>query len=75
MTKEEFSSQIEARRCFEFEYDGKTWAIDSQKMPDGKLKIFFGEQYVVPEEYENFTHLMADAKIGNHFLREVISRL
>ncbi len=79
MTKEEFESKLEALRTFDFNYNGNTYVISLEKktLSNGKKtqKIYFGEQYTTPQEYENFTHLMADCEIGFCYLREIIKSL
>ncbi len=77
MTKEEFESKLEALRTFDFDYNGTTYVISLERS-SGKnpsQKIYFGEQYLPPTEYENFTHLMADCEIGFCYLREIIKSL
>lgn len=79
MTKEEFLAKLESLRTFDFEFNGTTYLISLEKKTDssGKeiQKIYFGEQYLPPQEYENFAHLMADCEIGFRYLREVIKSL
>ena len=73
MTRDEFKSLVEVRRSSDFSLLGKTWMLNVERTSDGGTEILFGEQYSVPEHYENFTHLMADARVGNKFLREALT--
>lgn len=79
MTKEEFEAKLESLRTFDFEFNGTTYVISLEKKTDKNgnktQKIYFGEQYMPPQEYENFAHLMADCEIGFRYLREVIKSL
>ncbi|MCR5218932.1 hypothetical protein [Treponema sp.] len=72
MTKDEFKSLVEVRRNFDFSLFGRTWMLNVERKSDGGSEILFGEQYGTPEHYENFTHLMADARVGSKFLREAL---
>lgn len=72
MTKDDFKTLVEVRRNFDFRLLGKNWMINVEKTSGGKEEILFAQEFFPPEHYENFTHLMAEARVGNKFLREAL---
>ena len=75
MTVEQFVDFLNARRDFSFEYGGKRYALRAES--DGKcgLKVFFGQEYGLMQEFEDVKELLALAKVGNSFLRAILGYL
>ena len=75
MTVEQFVDFLNARRDFSFEYGGKRYALRAESDGKGGLKVFFGQEYGLMQEFEDVKELLALAKVGNSFLRAVLGYL
>ena len=75
MTVEQFVDFLNARRDFSFEYGGKRYALRAEADGKGGLKVFFGQEYGLMQEFEDVKELLALAKVGNSFLRAVLGDL
>lgn len=73
MTTDELKSYIEEKREFEFFYDGKKFLITYGN--DGRQFIQLGQEFSVGQKFYSFREFLADAKVGNHYLREYIQSL
>ena len=78
MTKDDLFFKIQTATPFEFTYNGKTYALtyDSEPLKDGKRKqyIIFG-QIFEGKKFEDFGDLINNAKVENHFFREMLDIL
>ncbi|MCR5764649.1 MAG: hypothetical protein K6G09_01600 [Treponema sp.] len=70
MTKDDLYFLIQTKTTKEFEYKGKTYSLLYDKDSDGEY-IRFGLLYE-EKKYKSFGELWNDAKIENHFFREMI---
>ena len=74
MTKDEFEMKLEVMRSYAFDFEGKKWQIFYEKGRDG-IKIQLSQQYEPAKEFKSFRELFADAMIGSHYFKDVISGL
>ena len=74
MTKNEFQLLIDTKTSYEFKYNGKTYNITYGKDNAGKEFINFGLLYE-GKKYYSYKDLMLNAKIENHFLREMLDSI
>ena len=74
MTTEGFQNYIETKREFEFIFEGKKFLITYGKDNGGQY-IQLGQEFSAGKKFYSYRELMADAKVGNHFLREFIKSL
>ena len=74
MTKDEFETKLEVMRSYSFNFEGKTWQMFYEKS-GGEIKIQLGEQYEPPAVFKSFRELFADAMIGSHYFKDVVSGL
>lgn len=73
MTKEDFLLKIEVLKTFDFVFERKIYRLDCQK--DGIIQFMEDNNYDSVMKFNSFTDLMANCKVENRFLREVISSL
>lgn len=73
MTTDELQSYIEQKREFDFSYDGKKFVITYGN--DGRQFIQLGQEFSMGQKFYSFREFLANAKVGNHFLREYIRSL
>ena len=71
MTKNEFQLLIDTKTPYEFKYKDKTYNLTYGTDSTGKDYIEFGILYQ-GERYSSIKDLMLNAKIENHFLREML---
>jgi len=74
MTKEELVFRVEAKREFEFTYKGKNYNFTYGVDNNGKDYICFGRTYE-GVKYYSLKELLNDAKIDNHYFREMLDIL
>ncbi len=72
MTVEELQSYIEQKREFEFLYGGKKFLITYGKDSERRPYINLGQEFSQGRKFYSFREFLAEAKIGNHFMREYI---
>ena len=75
MTKEELKNAVELKQELDFKFNGNKYCITYGREPNGKPYIAFGQQYDQPVRYAALQELLLHAKIGNHFLREILDQL
>ncbi|MCR4578773.1 MAG: hypothetical protein K5681_00345 [Treponema sp.] len=71
MTKDELIFKIETQVPFEFTYKGKVYNMTYDKAADGSILIRFGRLYE-QETYDSFGQLMNNARIENHFFKDML---
>lgn len=74
MTQEEFRFLVDTKKEMEFSYQGKKYSITYGTDESGRSYILFGETYM-GTRYYSFAELMTDAKILNHYFREMLDVL
>jgi len=74
MTKDQFIYLIETKQEFEFSYKGKTYNMTYDKDDKGKTYIVFGQLYE-GVKYESVGELLNNARIENHFFKEMLDIL
>ena len=72
MSREDFLFLLETARYFEFECDGQKYVVKVEKDDGGQMKYLFGIEYEKAFVFNSFTHLMAEGRCGNHYLKDVI---
>ena len=70
MTKNDLYFMISAKKEYEFFYKGKTYNLTYGKDEKGEY-ILFGQLYEGKRFY-SYGELMNEAKIDNHFFREML---
>ena len=73
MTTDELQSYIEQKREFDFYYDGKKFLITYGN--DGRQFNQLGQEFSAGQKFYSFREFLANAKVGNHFVREYIRSL
>lgn len=73
MTKEDFLFILNTKKEFEFKYNGLAYNITYGSDKKGDY-IAFGRLYE-PVRYYSFSEIMNEAKIENHFFREILEIL
>jgi len=74
MTKDDLIFLINTKKEFEFSYHGKNYNLTYDRDDAGHDLIVFGERYC-GKKYTSFGEFMNDAKIENHFFREMLDIL
>ena len=74
MTRDEFLFLIQTEKPYEFTFDGVKYNITYDKDGFGKTCIVFGLLYE-GKKYDSYGELMNNAKVGNHFFREILPEL
>jgi len=74
MTRDEFLFLIQTEKPYEFTFDGVKYNITYDKDGSGKTCIVFGRLYE-GKKYDSYGELMNNAKVGNHFFREILPEL
>ena len=74
MTKDDIYFYTQAKKELEFVFNGTTYLLNYDKSPDGKDIILFGPLYT-QTKYDSFGSLMNEAKVENHFFKEIIQDL
>lgn len=74
MTKDELIFLIDTKKEFEFSYNGKNYNLTYDRSDDGKDLIVFGERFQ-GKKYFSFGEFMNDARIENHYFREMLGDL
>lgn len=72
MTRDDFLFILETTRYFEFTCDNQKYITRIEKDENGNLVYLFGIEYEEALHFNSFTHLMADGRCGNHYLKDVI---
>ena len=71
MTAAELQYKIEIGVTVEFVHEGQKRFIQGEK--EGReLRVRFGKDGEAGQKYDSFRHFMAEAMVGNHWLREFI---
>ena len=73
MTKEEFIFRLQAKKEMEFLYKGKTYSL-TYDFENGKDYIVFGRTFE-GKKYDSYGSLMNEAKIDNHFFKDMLEDL
>lgn len=71
MTKEQLLFYIETETVFEFSFNGIVYNMTFDKDKNGKKIIIFGRLYE-GEKYLSTGDLLNNAKIENHFFKEML---
>ncbi len=74
MKKEDFQFMIDSKKEFEFVYNGIKYNLTYGKDSEGKEYINFGRLYE-GKNYYSYKDLMNNAKIENHFFKDMIEIL
>ncbi len=74
MTKEEFIYLIETKQNLEFSYNGKTYNLTYDKDESGNQILIFGQLYE-GKKYDSIGELLNEAKIENHFFKDMLDIL
>ena len=74
MTKEEFQFLIDTKKEYEFSYNGKKYNITYGTDEFHRNCIQFGELYMGTRWY-SLGELLNEAKVENHYFREMIEIL
>lgn len=74
MTKEEFLFKIQTKTEFEFKYKGLDYNLTYGIEDGGKEYILFGRTYE-GKKYYSAKELLVNARIENHFFREMLEDL
>ncbi|WP_294429807.1 hypothetical protein [uncultured Treponema sp.] len=74
MTKDDLIFMINTKREFEFTYNGKNYNLTYDRDDNGNDLILFGERFQ-GKKYTSFGELMNEARIENHFFREMLDIL
>lgn len=74
MKKEDFIFNIETRKEMEFTYNGKSYSITYDSDDSGKTFIIFGRTFE-GKKYDSLGTLMNEAKIENHFFKDMLDVL
>lgn len=71
MTKDDLYYYIQVKKDLEFVYNGKTYSLTYGKENDGRDYICFGLLYE-GERFYSYGEFINEAKIDNHFFREML---
>lgn len=74
MTKEDFIFRLQAKKEMEFLYQGKTYTLTYDTDSNGKEYIIFGRTFE-GKKYDSYGSLMNEAKIDNHFFKDMLEDL
>ena len=74
MTKDDLYFYIQSKKELEFTFKGKTYTLNYDKDLSGKDFIIFGQIYE-GKKYDSFGELMNNAKVENHYFRELLEDL
>lgn len=71
MTRNEFVHIVNSKEQREFVVDGVVYALTYDKDSSGKEYVVFGRTFQ-GERYTDVGELLNNAKIGNHYLRNML---
>lgn len=71
MTKDELIFRIQTMQPFEFSYNGKKYNMMYDRTADGSALIRFGQMYE-EKTFASFGELMNNARIENHFFKDML---
>ena len=71
MTKDELLFKLQTTKYFEFTFKNRTFDIMIEKDKSGKEFVRFGQLYE-EKKYNSLGQLFNEAKIDNHFLKDVL---
>lgn len=71
MTKDELLFKLQTTKYFEFTFKNRTFDIMIEKDKSGKEFVRFGQLYE-EKKYDSLGQLFNEAKIDNHFLKDVL---
>lgn len=71
MTKDDFLFLIETQTIREFTYKNEIYRLSYDKTPTGKTIINFGRLYE-ETKYDSVGELLNNAKIQNHFFKDML---
>ena len=74
MTKDDFYFKIQVKQTIEFKYNSILYNINYDKTSDGKEIILFGRLYE-EQKFHSYGDLMNNAKVENHFLKDMLEIL
>lgn len=74
MTKDDFYFKIQVKQTMEFKYNNYLYNINYDKTSDGKEIILFGRLYE-EQKFHSYGDLMNNAKVENHFLKDMLEIL
>lgn len=74
MTKDDIYFSTQVGKSLEFNFKNKTYSLTYDKDEQGNQIIIFGPLYE-GTKYSSFGELMNEAKVENHFFREIIKDL
>ena len=74
MTKDDFYCKIQVKQTMEFKYNSILYNINYDKTSDGKEIILFGRLYE-EQKFHSYGDLMNNAKVENHFLKDMLEIL
>ena len=74
MTKKDLIFYINAKKELEFTYKGKNYNLTYDRNDNGDEMIVFGERFE-GQKFSSFGEFINEAKIENHFFREMIDIL
>ncbi len=74
MTKDDLIFIINTKKEFEFVYKGKNYNLTYDRDDNGKDYIVFGERFM-GKKFASFGEFMNEAKVENHFFREMLDIL
>lgn len=74
MTKDDIYFYTQVGKNLEFNFKNKTYSLTYDKDDQGNQIIIFGPLYE-GTKYSSFGELMNEAKVENHFFREIIKDL
>lgn len=72
MTKDELLFKLQTTKYFEFTFKNRTFDIMIEKDKSGKEFVRFGQLYE-EKKYDSLGQLFNEAKIDNHFLKDVLA--
>jgi len=72
MTKDELLFKLQTTKYFEFTFKNRTFDIMIEKDKSGKEFVRFGQLYE-EKKYNSLRQLFNEAKIDNHFLKDVLA--
>ncbi|MBQ9207882.1 MAG: hypothetical protein IJ158_14375 [Treponema sp.] len=74
MTKDDLIFFINTKKEFEFSYNGKNYNLTYDRDDSGNDLIVFGERFQ-GKKYNSFGEFMNEAKIENHYFREMLDSI
>lgn len=74
MTKEQFVFMTETQKPLEFKYNNKVYSLNYDKNDKGESFIVFGQLYE-GKKYNSVGELLNNAKIENHFFKDMLDIL